>query len=189
MTEKFTITELTPELKRLLEIIREGRDHTGKLLMLIESLDPMSAGQRDAAALAAGIFGSIGNVVNAITDSMPEATKEEAVKIVYGAHEGKPVELMENDLSLGGAVMTHLLVKALMKAAKEGKLDDAKKAVPGLLDMLAELGAADTEQPRGNAAAAQEYFDGISDETFADAEVKLSGYVGPVGPQGKRGQN
>jgi hypothetical protein len=179
MTEKFEITQLTPELRRLLEIIKDGRDHTGQLLMLIDSFDPMTNGHRDGAALAAGIFGAIGNVINAITNSMLEDTKTEALEIVYGKEE--PAKAMETDLSVGGAVMSHLLVKALTKAAKENKLGEIKLSNPELLGILSELGAPDTDPVKGKAEAAKEFFEGISDEQFADAELKMGGYVGPTG--------
>jgi len=179
MTEKFKITQLTPELRRLLEIIKAGRDHTAELIMLVDMLDPVdrkTVENNMTAAYTAGIFGTIGNVVNAITSEMDETTQKEAIAIVYGTEE-KSEEYAKTDLSIGQAALTHLLVRALKKGLNNGTVEMASGKDPEIkkiLDQLKDL--SDSEKP----ATVQEFVDRIPDKDFADAEMVIGGYAGPV---------
>jgi len=195
------ITQLTPELRALLEIIRHGREATGNMFAMCEGLnptDPTKNKSKPLLAYFAGVFGTIGQVINSIIDKMDEATRKEALAIVYEGEKGN----FDHDLEMGQKMMTTFLIEAITKGIKNGKIsdlmpetDEGKQALKALgievetdPDKIASiLKAAKLEREKkpekSTVERAQEFFDRISDEDFANAELRLGGYVGPVNKQ------
>ena len=192
------ITQLTPELRALLQIIKQGRESTGNMFALCEGLNPTDPTKNKAKPLLAyfaGVFGTIGNVINSIVDAMDEATKQEALAIVYDGEKGN----FDHDLEMGQKMMTTFILEALTRGVRSGRvkdLDPESEEAKAVLKQLTNLPEGEglvegiiktlVNQPiekvpeKSTAERAQDFFNRISDEDFANAELKLGGYVRPV---------